>query len=185
MANNAERVLVAVTGSVYVGDITDTLPTNSTSAPSGFADLGYLSEDGFTEATDVDSDEIVAWQNGTVVRRTITSQAKTYEFTLIETKAAVLELVRPGSDLAGSAGAYSMAVKAITAMRRAFIFDILDGDVHLRKIVPNAEITDFGDIEYKNGEPISYPITITAYPDDTDTVMYEYSDAADWDEDES
>ena len=181
MANNAENVLVAVTGSVYVGATSDTLPTNSTSSPhANFKDLGYLSEDGFTEATDVDSDEIVAWQNGTVVRRTITSQAKTFEFTLIETKEAVLEFVRPGSTLGGTSGAYSMEVKAVTAARRALIFDILDGDVHLRKVVPNAEITDFGDIEYQNGEPIGYPVTITAYPDDTDTVMYEYSDAENW-----
>jgi hypothetical protein len=180
MAANAENVLVAVTGSVYVGSTAVALPTNSTSAPAlGFTELGYLSEDGFTEATDVDSDEIVAWQNGTVVRRTITSQAKTFEFMLIETKSSVLEFVRPGSTVAGSTGAYSMAVKAITAERKALIFDILDGDVHLRKIVPNCEITDFGDIEYKNGEPIGYPVTVTAYPDDTDTVYYEYTDAID------
>ena len=180
MAANAENVLVAVTGAVYVGSTALALPTNSTTAPNvGFLELGYLSEDGFTEATDVDSDEIVAWQNGTVVRRTITSQAKTFEFTLIETRQAVLEFVRPGSTVTGSTGAYSMEVNAISAQRKCLIFDILDGDVHVRKVVPNCEITDFGDVQYANGEPIGYPVTVTAYPDDSDVIYYEYTDVDD------
>lgn len=180
MAANAENVLVAVTGSVYVGSTTVPLPTNSTTSPNvGFLELGYLSDDGITEATDVDSDEIVAWQNGTVVRRTITSQAKTFEFTMIETRKAVLEFVRPGSTVSGSTGAYSMSVGAISAQRKALVFDILDGTTHLRKVVPNCEITDFGDVEYANGEPIGYPVTVTAYPDDTDVVYYEYTDVTD------
>jgi hypothetical protein len=181
MALNAENVLVAVTGAVYVGATTTPLPTTSVaSLNAGFKDLGYLGEDGFTEGLDVDSDEITAWQNGTVVRRTITKQSKTFELNLIETKQSVLEFVRPGSTLAGTSGAYSMAVKAITAARKALVFDILDGDVHLRKVVPNCEITDFGEVEYKNGQAIGYTVTVTAYPDDTDTVMYEYSDATNW-----
>lgn len=180
MAANAENVLVAVTGSVYVGSTELTTPTDSTTAPNvGFLELGYLSEDGITEATDVDSDEIVAWQNGTVVRRTITSQAKTFEFTMIETRQAVLEFVRPGSAITGSTGAYTQEVGAISSVRKALIFDILDGTTHLRKVVPNCEITDFGDIEYANGEPIGYPVTVTAYPDDSDVVYYEYTDVSD------
>jgi hypothetical protein len=177
MAANAENVLVAVGGTVWVDDANGaSLPTDATSSPTGFGELGYLSEDGFTEATDVDSDEIVAWQNGTVVRRTITSQAKTFELMMIETNAEVLEFVRPGSTLTGTAANYTMEVVAISPIRKAVIFDILDGTRRIRKVVPNCEITDFGDVEYKNGEPIGYPVTVTAYPDDTSVVYYEYSD---------
>jgi hypothetical protein len=177
MAANADNVLVAVGGTVWVTDATGaTLPTTATAAPSGFDELGYLSEDGFTEGTDVDTDSIVAWQNGTEVRKTISSQSKTFELTMIETKAEVLEFVRPGSTLTGTTADYSMEVKAIAPVRKAMIFDILDGDNTLRKVIPNCEITDFGDIEYQNGEPIGYPVTVTAYPDDTEVLYYEYKD---------
>ena len=180
MALNAENVRVAVTGAVYAAAAGATLPTTSTATPdAAFKDLGYLTDDGFTEARDVNQDEVTAWQNGTVVRRTITSQAMTVEFTLAETKADVLEFVRPGSTITG-VGPYAMEVGPVTAVRRALIFDVLDDTVHIRKVYPNCEITDFGDIEYKNGQAIGYPVTLTCYPDDSDVVVYEYSDDAAW-----
>jgi hypothetical protein len=180
MALDATNVRVAVTGAVYAAAAGATLPTTSSAAPdAAFKDLGYLDEDGITEATDVDQEEITAWQNGTVLRRTITSQAKTFEFTLTETKADVLEFVYPGSTVTG-AGPYAMEVGPVTSVRRALIIDVIDDTIEHRLVIPNCEITDFGDIEYKNGEAIKYPVTLTAYPDSSDVVVYKYSDDAAW-----
>ncbi len=180
MALDATNVRVAVTGAVYAAPEGSTLPTTSTATPdAAFKDLGYLSEDGLVQARDVDSDEITTWQNGTIVRRTITSQSTTIEFTLVETKEEVLEFVNPGAAITG-AGPYAMEVGPVTSVRRAVVFDVLDDTIHIRKVYPNCEITDFGDVEYVNGQAISYPVTLTCYPDASDVVVYEYSDDTAW-----
>jgi hypothetical protein len=180
MALDATNVRVAVTGAVYAAAAGATLPTDATTSPdAAFKDLGYLDEDGITEALDVDQDEITGWQNGTVLRRTITSQAKTFEFTLAETKADVLEFVHPGSTITG-AGPYDLEVGPVTSINKALVIDIVDDTVLTRLVIPNCEITDFGDIEYKNGEALKYPVTVTAYPDSSDVVVYKYSNDTAW-----
>jgi hypothetical protein len=180
MALDATNVRVAVTGAVYAAPEGSTSPTNATTAPAAaFLDLGYLGEDGLTLARDVDSDEIVTWQNGTVVRRTITSQATTIEFKLVETKEDVLEFVNPGATITG-AGPYAMEVGPVTSERHAIVFDVVDDTIRRRLYFPNCEITDFGDVEFVNGQAIGYPVTLTCYPDASDVVWYEFSDDTAW-----
>ena len=48
MTASADNVLVGITGAVYIGDTSATAPTSSTSALTGFSDLGYVSNDGVT-----------------------------------------------------------------------------------------------------------------------------------------
>lgn len=98
---------------------------------------------------------------------------------LVETKKDVLEFVNPGATITG-VGPYAMEVGPVTSERHALIFDVLDDTIHIRKVYPNCEITDFGDVEFKNGQPIGYPVTLTCYPDASDVVVYEYSDDTAW-----
>ena len=49
MALVAENVRVAVTGAVMVGPTSAPAPTDADTPPTGFDDLGYISEDGVTE----------------------------------------------------------------------------------------------------------------------------------------
>lgn len=169
-----DNVRVAVGGKVWKAPLGTLAPTTATATVTGYTNLGYLSEDGFTEADDVDTEEITAWQNGTLVRRVITSQAKTFEFVCIESTPAVMELRHPGSTVAGGA----LAVKALkSGIYFALVFDVIDGATHLRIVAPKCEVTDFEDIEYQNGEAIGYGVTVTVYPDADGVVIYKYSDA--------
>ncbi len=178
MVKNAENVRVAVNGSIYRANTGTAAPADATTAwGAGWVDLGYISEDGFTEADDVDTEDITAWQNGTLVRRVISSQEKTFEFVCIESKTEVLELRHPGSDV--SAGA--MAVKPLTSgLSFALGFDVVDGSVLTRIVAPRCEVSDFEDIEYQTGEPIGYGVTVTVFPDATNTLVYKYSNSAAW-----
>jgi hypothetical protein len=166
MTLNSANVLVALTGSVLVGPVGTTLPTTTDATwDTDFVDLGYISEDGITEAHDDQTAEIKAWQNGDVVRSMITGSSATYSFTVIETTAAALSLYYKGSTLTGTGdGPATIEVKTPTAERHAFGFDVIDGLNIVRWTIAEGEVSERGDITYKNDEPIAFELTVTAYP---------------------
>jgi hypothetical protein len=173
-------VRVGITGELNVGAVGSTAPTSSTSAlDAAFTGLGYVSEDGVTETYDDTIEDIIAWQNATVVRSTTTESKATLQMTLIETKGEVLELYHKGSVVeVVSAGEWKMDVKAPSPDPRAFVLDVIDGSKHLRIYVANGEVTERGEIVYANGEAVGYDITITCYPDSDNVVLTKFSDDA-------
>lgn len=184
MATVADNVLVALTGSALVAPVGTTAPTLATTAWGvGFVDLGYVSEDGITESHEDDTAEIPAWQRGDIVRRLITGSSAQYQLTLIETTKAALELYHKGSPVVGvhasGHGPASQSIVSPTVDRRAFGFDIIDGAKIVRMVIPQGEVTERGEIVYKNDEAIGFELTVTAYPasNGVHTIKY-YSDLA-------
>lgn len=173
-------VRVGITGELSVAPVGSTAPTSSTSSlDAAFVGLGYVSEDGVTESYDDTVEDIIAWQNATVVRSTTTESKATLQMTLIETKGNVLELFHKGSAVeVVSSGQWKMDVLAPTPDPRAFVLDVIDGSKHLRIYVANGEVTERGEIVYANGEAIGYDITIVCYPDSDSVVLTKFSDDA-------
>lgn len=182
MTKAASNVRVGITGELSVGAVGTTAPTSSTSSlDPAFVGLGYVSEDGVTESYEDTVEDIIAWQNATVVRSNTTESKATLQLTLIETKGEVLELFHKGSAVeVVSAGQWKIDVVAPTADPRAFVLDVLDGTKHIRISVPNGEVTERGEIVYANGQAIGYDITITCYPDSDNVVLTKFSDDASW-----
>lgn len=183
MVLDATQVRVGITGQVYRAPLGSTSPTDSVSAlAAAFVGLGYVGEDGVEENWDDSVDNIVAWQNATVVRAAVTESQGTLEFMLIQTNKAVLEAFHRGSTITEpSPGNFRMDVKPIVADPRMWVLDVVDGAKHERILVGNGEITQRGSIMYRNGEPIGYPMTITAYPDANGNLMVKWSDDIAWD----
>ncbi|MFB4265302.1 hypothetical protein [Nonomuraea sp. GTA35] len=181
MALDAAKVRVAVTGAVYSGPSSAAAPTSATSTvPATYNDLGYISEDGVVEAYDEDVQDIQAWQGGAIVRTLISSSKATLAFTMIETKASVLEMYHKGSTVESlGPNGYKIDVKLPNVVRKKIILDVLDGDTHTRIYVPDGEVTERGEITYINDETISYPVTLTCYPVN-DVVLTKFSDDVNW-----
>lgn len=177
MPLDPDNVRVALTGAVYTAPKGTAQPSDATASwPTGWVDLGWISEDGVTEAYDDNVAEIKAWQGGTTVRRVISSSIATLQFTCIETKPAVVEAFHKGSTV--TAG--RLDVYAPTADERSFGLDVVDGDTHLRLLIPRGEVSDRGDVVYKSDEAVGYDMTVTAYPDDTGLVLVKLSDDVAW-----
>jgi len=181
MTTLADNVRVGITGELNVAPVGTAAPTTSVSTlDTAFIGLGYVSEDGVTESYEDTVEDIVAWQNATVVRSTTTESKATLSCTLIETKGEVLELFHKGSSVeVVSAGQWKIDVLAPEADPRAFVLDVIDGSKHIRIYVPNGEVTERGEIVYANGEPVGYEITITCYPVNG-VVLTKFSDDASW-----
>lgn len=182
MTLNADNVRSALTGAVYVAPSGTTYPADPTSAwDAGFLDLGYLSEDGITEAHSADWNQIRAWQNRTVVRQLLTGSEATFAFTLLETTATGLEVYHGGSVVVDQGGdVYRMEVVEPEEDYRVWGLDVVDGDDHIRIIIPDGTVTETGDIVYQNGEAVGYPITVSARSDTNGLVAIKMSDSTAW-----
>lgn len=171
MALDSDNVRVAVSGSVYVAPTGTTAPTTSSSAlDAGFIDLGYVSADGITENIDRTTNQIRAWQNGSLVREVTSEGTYSVELTFIETSEAVLELYY-GTEQAG--GALDVDPTS-TGGRKSFVIDVIDGSLVERTYIPAGEITSVGQRTLASGEAIGYQVTITAYADAGSTTFKKF-----------
>lgn len=174
MALVAGNVRVAVTGAVYAAPAATAVPTSTAAAlNAAFVDVGYLSEDGVTTSIATDSNDIIAWQNGTLVRRVQTSHDFTLQFTMIETNGASL-LLYFGNYTVGGAGSGSVQITGAAAPRGAYVLHVVDGTDLIRVVIPDGQVTDRGEVTYLNGDAVGYDTTITAYPDASGVKAYLY-----------
>lgn len=166
----------AIVGSVYVGSTTQTLPTSATTTiASGFASLGYISEDGVTNSNSPETDSKKAWGGDTVLTYQ-TAKEDTFSFTMIEAlREAVLKTVYGSSNVETStAGEIKVKANAAQAEEKAYIMDIIMGEKLKRIVVPKATVTEIGEVTYKDDEAVGYETTITAVPDSSGNTHYEY-----------
>jgi hypothetical protein len=179
VAKNVDNVRVYgdIDSAVWVAAKGTTAPTDPTTAPgAGFVELGWLGEDGMTEMREVDTDQKRAWQGAAIVRTVRTSDTRRFKFVCLETNKTTIGLTRPGSTPSTAAGVTTTSVKAYTGSdKRAWIIDQRDGSVDNRKVVPDGEVVEMGDITGQNGELVAYEVTVECYPDSSGVLYIEYS----------
>lgn len=161
MAVDSSNVDVAITGALSKAPTGTAAPTDSTTAlPVAWVDHGYLSEDGVKENRERDSNEIGAWQNGDIVRVVYTKGKFTLNCTMIETSAVTVGTYY-GTDVAVDG---SVEIDPIeTGGRYAFVLDYIDGDKYVRAYLPDAEVTEVGEVSIAGTDAVGYEITIMAY----------------------
>ena len=167
----------AVGGAAYIAPLNTTLPTDATTAlEAAFTGLGYISEDGLVNSNSPETEQVKAW-GGDVVLTTLTEKQDTFKFTLIEVlNADVLGFVYGSDNVTGTlATGISVAAKAAQLPGHVMAFDmIMRGGVLQRIVLPNAEISEIGDVEYTDSGAAGYEITVTALPDASGSTHHTY-----------
>ena len=180
MANTVSNVSAAApatAGAIYVAASGTTPPTSaSTALSNAFASLGYVSEDGITNANSPSTTAIHAWGGDTVL---VTEDAKTdtFQFTLIESlNADVLKLVYGDDNVSGTIGE-GISIKANNNAQADHVIVVdsvmRDGAIK-RTVLPKAYVTAVGDIQYRKNAAVGYQTTVTAMPDSSGNTHYEY-----------
>lgn len=170
--NNAGNVSAGkpkVGGAIFTAPLGTPLPKDAKSElDSAFENVGYISEDGLTNANSPETDAIKAW-GGDIVYNAQTEKDDTFKFSMIEVaNANVLKVVYGDDNVSGDL-ASGITVRANSEIQeeRAYVFDmVLRGTILKRVVVARGQVTEVGDIEYTDGDLVGYETTISAHPDE-------------------
>ena len=178
--NNASNVTSAkpkVGGGIFSAPLGTALPTDATTAlNSAFKNLGFVSDDGVTNSDERSSDDIQAW-GGSVVNSVQKEKKDTFKYTLIEAlNIDVLKEVYGADNVTGTLETgITIKSNANELEPHSIVIDtVLKGNALKRIVLPNAKVTEVGEIKYGHADNVGYETTVTCYPDENNNTHYEY-----------
>ena len=180
MANTKANVSIGkpkTAGAVFRAVAGTTMPTDATTAlAAAFKEMGYISEDGVTNSKSNDSDTIRDW-GGDAVYEAESNVEDTFQFTMIEAlNPEVLKAVHNAANVTGAlATGITVEVNGDEHESAAWVIDmILRNGVLKRICIPDASISEVGEVVYRRNEAIGYQITLKAHADESGNYHYEY-----------
>lgn len=182
MANTVSNVTAGkpkISGGIYVAPIGTALPTDATTAlNTSFVCLGYVGEDGVTNNSTMTSNTVKAWGGDTVLT-TQSDVEDTFEFTLLEgLNPNVLKAVFGDDNVSGSlAEGLKVVCNAQELDDKEWVVEMICRNNTLKRIViPNGRVTNKEPINYTDNDVSGFGVTVTAFPDATEShaTHYEY-----------
>ena len=169
-----------VTGAILSAVTGTALPTDETTAlNAAFKDSGYISDAGLKIGTNQSNTEITDW-SGNVVRDILQSYGNQLSWEHLEWNEQSLKNFLGDANV--TVTATTGAPTKITAKfngdempTKEWVFNIKDGIRKLRVVVPNAKVSERGEISFTKGDAVKLPITIKTYPDASGNHIYVYS----------
>lgn len=155
------------TGCLYYAPAGTALPDDATTAlTTAYTCVGYLSEDGVTNATDTDTTDINE-MGGIKVLSEISGYGETWQFNMIETNEASLKLRFGTANVTGTADKLTVYHAIPSGESLVLVFEIaMTGKRVKRIVVADGTITEFDDTTYSAGDAIGYGVTMSANPSD-------------------
>jgi len=174
---NVSTAKPKIGGAIYSAPLGTTLPTNAIAELNeAFKSLGYISEDGLKNNNTPETDAIKAW-GGDTVDVVQNEKADTFSYTLIEAlNVDVLKEVYGVNNVSGSLETM-ITIKANSTPLEAhsLVVDmVLKAGILKRIVIPNATISEIGEINYADEDAIGYETTLTAMPDENGDTHTEY-----------
>ena len=164
------------TGAAFSAIAGTDIPTDATTdLGESFTNHGYVGVDGLTNTTERETSDIKAW-GGDIVLTPVNSFKETYQLTLIQSlDADTLKAVYGSSNVTATSKKITVTHGSVELEHRAWVFEVLLSGGGVKRIcIPDGQITEIGDVVYKDDQEIGYAITITAFPDADGNTSYEY-----------
>lgn len=164
--NNADELVVAKNGQVYVAPVGTALPTTPSGAlNAAFVGLGFIDADGATITVDPDIQEIMAWQSRQAVRRELSAQAINAAFKLLQWNENSVALAFGGgtvSTVGGGGYRFDFPADEAALDERSLVIDALDGAERHRFVFPRGNVTESVETQFQRTEAAVLPITFKA-----------------------
>ena len=166
-----------VAGAIYAAPKGTELPTSTTEElNAAFKGLGYCSDAGLTNSTNLETQDIKAWGGDTVLSIQ-TSKEDKFKFALIEVlNADVLKFVYGAENVSGDlATGLTVTANNKDVEEVALVIDMIMRDSTAKRIViPDCKISEISDIVYSDNAAVGYETTVTCLPDENGNYHYEY-----------
>jgi hypothetical protein len=158
---NAQDVVVAGTGAVYVAPDGTTLPADLvTPLPAEWLDVGYISEDGVVFTFAREQEEVNAWQVSTPVRVLVTNEPISIAFELEQFDKTTIMLAFRGGTFTGTVAPWTYEPPDPGAVDvRALVIDAHDGAYSLRFCFPRAQVSEDVETQLVRSDAMRLPLT--------------------------
>jgi len=159
---NAQDVVVAGTGAVYVAPEGTALPDDLAALASPWTDVGFVSEDGVQFTFSREQEDVNAWQVSTPVRVLVTNEPISIAYELIQFDRLTVQLAFRGGDFTGSAAPYTYTPPdAGTSDVRALAIDAVDGDYEFRFAFPRVQLSEDVEFSLVRSDAVRLPLTFS------------------------
>ena len=172
--NNKDNITIGrpkAGGAIYFAPAGTALPSDATTSLSAsYVNLGYVTEDGVTLNTAEETDTIKAWGPETVMVSQ-TDYTETVTYNLLETiRPAVLQYMRGSSNVnIGADGSIKSGTTGEQLPHGIIVVDTIQNNGsanprYHRIVYGDCQVSDrSGDQTYNNSDPVTFPVTITAF----------------------
>lgn len=171
-----------VTGGVLYAPVGSIGPTDAiTALDAAFAAAGYATDKGLNQAEKADNKKVVDWGGDTVdILRT--GLEVTFKFGFLEFLNPLTQQAIYGTDnvtvtaaTSGHGAQLKVAIGNRAAPHKAWVFD-MGTTKRIRIHVPDGQITELEDTDYKSDDLVGRGVTLSAYPDSAGNCCYIFTD---------
>ena len=162
-------------GYIFSAPVGTALPTDIDSKlDNAFKVLGFISEDGITISVEEDSSDLVD-MNGDVMDSTYSNRAETLAFTLEEIKAGTFKAEHGSLNVTDENGLITIKHNGDNHDSNSYVFELLLKDGRRwRMVVPNAKLSELGDLTISSSELCQREITLKCAVDTAGNTIYDY-----------
>lgn len=162
-------------GYIYSAPTGTTLPTDyKTVLDPAFKCLGYISEDGYVETIDEDSDDMVD-MNGTLMDSTHSNRVESAQFTLAEIKSETLKRQYGADNVTDANGMITVKHNSDSHPTFSYVLELLlKNGRKWRKVVPNGQSSELDDLTVASSELCQRALTIKYMADESGNTCYDY-----------
>lgn len=165
-------------GYLFSAPVGTTLPvkydTKAEDLDEAFVNLGYVSEDGISNAIDQDSENYPD-MNGDTIESASSTYTETMVFTLVEQKKDTLAEEYGQQNVTDTAGQITAKHNSDPKEQRSYVLLLVLKDGRRQTtVVPKGQVTEVGEKQYVSTDLVGRELTVTCYPNETGDCVIDY-----------
>lgn len=162
-------------GYIYSAPVGTTLPTDiETELDPAFKVLGFISEDGYVETVEEDSNDIVD-MNGDLMDSSNSNRVESAQFTLAEIKAETLKRQYGENNVTDENGIITVKHNSDSHPVFAYVLElVLKNNRRWRKVVPKGQSSELDDLTIASSELCQRALTMKYLTDENGNTCYDY-----------